>query len=118
MIHLLNTAIIPAQAGDCDIQVFTLNLDEFRNEVCGNAWESHVGHAGTAAVLSEMLGQEVPMSREPWDGSGTGIAFQLTKRLGEGQILTEEELRSLDFIIREIRITPIGSSPYEFEGQY
>lgn len=108
LIHLLNTAIIPAQAGDCDIQVYTITLAQCQEMVCGNAWQSHIGHESTARVLSQLLGESIPMSREPWDGSGIGIAFQLTQRLGEGQVLTEEEVRALPYIFREIVITPLG----------
>ena len=106
LIHLLNTAIIPACTGDCDIEVYTLDLAQVEHKVCGNAWVSHVGHEGTARVLSQLLGEDIPMSREPWDGSGIGLAFQLTQRLGEGQILSEEEVRALPYIFREIVITP------------
>jgi hypothetical protein len=108
LIHLLNTAIIPAQAGDCDVQVYSISLAQCQEMVCGNAWVSHVGHESTAKVLSQLLGEQIPTSREPWDGTGIGIAFQLTQRLGEGQILSEEELRALPYILREIVITPLG----------
>ncbi len=108
MIHLLNTAIIPAQVGSCKIRVLNISLEQAEQYVCGNAYVSHVGHEGTARVLSQLLGEEISMSREPWDGSGIGLAFQLTQRLGEGQILTEEEVRALPYIFREIIIDPMG----------
>jgi hypothetical protein len=108
MIHLLNTAIIPSQAGSCEVRVYNLDLAQVEQMVCGNAFVSHIGHEGTARVLSQLLGEEIAMSREPWDGSGIGLAFQLTQRLGEGQVLTEEEVRALPFIFREIIIDPMG----------
>jgi hypothetical protein len=108
MIHLLNTAIIPSQCGSCEVRVYNLSLEQAEQYVCGNAHISHIGHEGTARVLSQLLGEDIPMSREPWDGSGVGIAFQLTQRLGEGQILTEEEVRALPYIFREIIIDPMG----------
>jgi len=108
MIHLLNTCIIPACVGSCDVRIYDIDLAQAEHHVCGNAYVSHIGHEGTAKVLSQLLGEEIAMSREPWDGTGIGLAFQLTKRLGEGQILTEDEVRALPFVFREIIIDPMG----------
>lgn len=75
--------------------------------VCGNAYVSHIGHQATADLLSELLGEEIPMSREQWDGSGIGIAFQLMERLPEGKVLSYEEMINLPFIFRQIDISPL-----------
>ncbi len=58
---------------------------------------SAVGHEATARILSLLLGVEVPFNRMaiklvPGDQL---IVFQLGVRLQEGQILSEEEVKSL-----------------------
>jgi hypothetical protein len=107
MLHLLNTCIIPTQAGDCDVRVFTLTAEEAVRMAVDTAFTSHIGHQGTADLLTTLFGVEVPASREPWDGTGTGLVFQLQQRLPEGKILTLEEVEALPYIFREVWITPV-----------
>ena len=106
MIHLLNTCIIPVQAGNCNVQIFQLTLEEAARMAADGAVVSHIGHQGTADLLEQLLGIPVPMSREPWDGTGIGLVFQLQQRLPEGAILTREEVEALPFIFREVFIEP------------
>lgn len=72
---------------------------------------SAVGHAGTAAVLTRLLGVEVKMNRLRISvTSGDRIlAFQLLERLPEGKILSEEELTGLEYELRLIEFFPPGT---------
>lgn len=61
--------------------------------------ESAVGHASTAAIMSDLLGREVPVNRceyrqEPGD---TAIVFKLRGRPPEGKILSREELEAIGY---------------------
>jgi hypothetical protein len=73
-------------------------LDEVRNLV-GSADEvlSVVGHPGTAAVLSELLGMQVQTNRVQYTlkPSDVLVVFQLGVRLQEGQVLSKEEVQNL-----------------------
>ena len=44
-------------------QVIELTLDELREGLASNDWQSAVGHEVTAAVLSALLGCHVPFAR-------------------------------------------------------
>ena len=107
MIHLLNTCIIPACVLDCDVKIFSLAAEEAIRMAVDSPFVSHIGHQATADLLTTMFGVEVPMSREPWDGTGTGLVFQLQQRLPEGKILTLEEIEALPYVFREVWITPV-----------
>lgn len=91
MIHLLNTAIMPS---GCDgyWRVKPLSLEAARDIVADGRWTSHIGHESTAALASALLGVDVPMSREPWDGTGIGLVVQLAFRGEEGRVYTAEEM--------------------------
>lgn len=93
MIHLLNTAIIPA---GCEgrWEVAPLTLEAARNLISERRWNSHIGHESTAALASALLSVEVPMSREPWDGTGRALVVQLAFRGEEGRVYTAEEMAS------------------------
>ncbi|WP_143892686.1 YddF family protein [Tepidimonas sediminis] len=77
-----------------------LSLEEAR-KWAADGFRSAVGHASTAELLSDLLGQPVPVERisihmEPGDEA---LVVRLLQRLPEGTILTTPELRT---------------SPYEF----
>jgi hypothetical protein len=62
---------------------------------------SAIGHEATAKILSDLLGINIPCNRiavkmKPWDSA---IHFVLKTRLPEGKVLTEEELKELEFTL-------------------
>ncbi len=78
------------------IKVRPISLEEVKSLLQGG-FESAVGHESTASVLSTLLGVEVPPNRvsitlSPGDRI---IVFQLTIRLAEGQVLSQNEVLSL-----------------------
>jgi hypothetical protein len=67
----------------------------------GKEFVSAIGHEATAKVLSDLLGINIPYNRitvkmKPYDSA---IHFVLKTRLPEGKVLTEEELKELEFTL-------------------
>ena len=72
---------------------------EEAKKVLAGGFISAVGHEGTAKVLSELLGIEIPYNRQeihmkPGDRA---VVFRLLRRLPEGVVLSREELLALPF---------------------
>ncbi len=78
------------------IRVRPISLEEAKTLLQGE-FISAVGHPSTAAVISTLLGVEVPPNRVSITvGPGDKIlVFQLAVRLAEGQILSAEEVQDL-----------------------
>ncbi len=78
------------------IKVRPLTLEEVKS-LLQEGFESAVGHQGTADILTTLLGlpveaRRVAISLSPGDKL---VVFQLAVRLGEGQVLTAEEVLAL-----------------------
>ena len=89
--YLLNTPILTSY-GSFELKG-PLPLGEARR-LAGEGFISAIGHAGTAALMSELLGLEVPANRgairmKPGDEA---LVFRLLERQPEGQVLNREEL--------------------------
>ena len=101
-VYLLNTLVIPVNFDTYDeayIKMEKISVDEAKQILQNNPFISAIGHEGTAKLLSRLLGINIPVNRitvffEPGD---IGIHFFLKQRLPEGKVLTEEELKELDF---------------------
>jgi hypothetical protein len=108
-VYLLNSLVVPADFSTSRtiwVRMRQTTVEEVRDLLKNNYWESAVGHEATASLLSKILGVEVPMRRvsiyaKPGD---LLIHFALRTRLPEGRVLSEEELRQLDFefIVSEV----------------
>ncbi len=61
--------------------------------------DSAIGHATTAEVMSKILDYEVKPNRIEFFQTAEDVAliFKLKKRIGEGQILTAEEIDKIGF---------------------
>ena len=95
VIYILNAAIIPSYGK----YIFRRMEIEEARELVKQGFVSAIGHEGTARVLSEMLGTEIPVNRirvsmEPRDKA---IVFRLLQRLPEGKVLSREELEKVPF---------------------
>ena len=80
-----------------NLVVRPISLDEVKALLRNNGFESCIGHAATAELLSNLLDIEVPVNRiaiKVVSGDAV-IVFQLQIRLAEGHILTKEELIDL-----------------------
>jgi Domain of unknown function (DUF1874). len=67
---------------------------------------SAVGHESTARVLSTLLDYNIPMNRIPiqLETNDILLVFQLMQRLPEGAVLTEDELRLLQYKLYKVTV--------------
>jgi hypothetical protein len=99
--YLLNTLITPVdfdKFSEVKIKLRRVTVEEAR-EILSGGFISAVGHEGTAKLLSQLLGINIQAERrtifmKPGDRA---IHFFLKTRLPEGVVLSEDELRKLDF---------------------
>lgn len=102
MLYVFNTAIVPvdwSRYNAVTVLLRRLTLPEARELVRAGQFISAVGHEATAQVLSQLLQINIPNSRvavymQPGD---EGVHFVLRTRLPEGKVLSEEELKQLDY---------------------
>jgi hypothetical protein len=108
-VYLLNSLIIPVDFSKTPavwVRMKKASIDEVRQLLSVSEFVSAIGHESTAQLLSTVLGIPIPFNRIsvkaiPGD---TLIHFALQTRLPEGRVLSEEELRQLDFyfVVSEI----------------
>ncbi len=69
--------------------------DVFR--ILNDGFTSAVGHEATAKIITTQLGVNVPVNRVSirLNQGDTLIVYQLLKRLEEGKILSEDEMRQM-----------------------
>jgi len=101
-IYLLNSLVIPINFDKYDRAIVGLkrvSIDEVKFLLTHHPFVSAIGHQGTAQLLSQLLGIEIPVNRitvQLEDGDMV-IAFFLKQRLPEGAVLSKEELQKLDY---------------------
>ena len=79
------------------VKVQEITPESARLLMYSEEWESVIGHEGTARVLSEILATEIRANRKAVklaEGDGL-IVFQLLRRLPEGKVLNEDEVREI-----------------------
>ena len=79
------------------VKVRPVSLEEVKSLLREGEYVSAVGHPSTAAVMSTLLGVEVPPNRVSitLQAGDTLVVFQLGVRLEEGKILSSEEVQDL-----------------------
>jgi hypothetical protein len=87
------------ERGKYTVLLRKIDLSQVKEILSEVSFTSAVGHEATAKVLSELLGMYIPHNRitvklKPGDMC---IHFALKTRLPEGKVLTEEELKQLDY---------------------
>jgi hypothetical protein len=90
------------------IYVKEITLDEVKNILNENDFVSAIGHQSTSQVLSQILGINIEMNRIQikLQENDEIIIFQLQTRLEEGKVLSEDELKQLQYkfyLIKMIR---------------
>jgi len=103
-LYIFNTLIAPVNFDEYPLITITfrkVSIEEAKKVVSASQSQfvSAIGHEGTAKLLSRLLGVQIPTNRitvfmEPGD---IGLHFFLKQRLPEGKILTEDEVKKLDY---------------------
>lgn len=100
MITILNTSILTRYG---TYTYAPLTLTEAQN-IAGSEYESQslesaVGHASTAAALTDLLGVPVPANRIDYaqEVGDQALVFKLRVRLEEGRVLSREEIEALPY---------------------
>jgi len=94
--NAFSLSMLPTSLTEGVIKFRRLNLDEVR-ELLKGEFISAIGHESTAKLLSDLLQIQVPVNRiqiSLQEGDEV-IVVQLLIRLGEGQVLSLEEIKKL-----------------------
>jgi hypothetical protein len=97
-IVLLNAVSMTMIPNGGNISAEPISVEEVRKLVkSGVQIESYIGHAGTAQLVSQLLGIEVPTNRAMFVAKepSEAIIVSITERLPEGKVLSREELEQL-----------------------
>ncbi len=102
MKYIMNSPVLTAW-GRFEFAPITV---EAAREWAADDVNSAVGHAGTAALLSEILGREIPVNRVSikMESGDEALVLRVLQRLPEGTVLSSEELRMVPFEIGLLRM--------------
>ena len=95
----LNTTIL---TGDGDYRLETIPLDNVKRELAAHPEIprlSAIGHASTAEILTELLGEPICVNRIEYAQTVYDITFclKLKSRIPEGTIVTREEIEKIGY---------------------
>jgi hypothetical protein len=101
MLYVFNTLITPVNFDkytSATVKLTKISVEEAK-QLLSSQFTSAIGHEATAKVLSQLLSIPIPVNRvSVWMQEGDiGIHFFLKTRLPEGRVLSEQELRQLQF---------------------
>jgi hypothetical protein len=97
---VLNTSVLTS---DGSYSMRTVTLDEARRIVAdAAAIDSAVGHDATAAVLTALLGREIPVNRQQFihRPGQRALVLKLNGRPPEGVVLDQAGMEALGFTLR------------------
>jgi hypothetical protein len=101
-IYVLNTLVTPINFDKCTsatVRLQKITVEEAKELLSKNQFVSAIGHEATAKVLSQLLSIPIPTNRISvyMEKGDVGLHFFLKTRLPEGKVLSEEELKLLQF---------------------
>jgi hypothetical protein len=107
-IYVFNTLITPIdfdQTKFVAVKYYKINVLEAK-ELLSKGFVSAIGHEATAQLLSKLLGIPIPSNRITifMKENDIGLHFFLKERLPEGKVLTEEELKTLQYWLVKSKI--------------
>jgi hypothetical protein len=95
-VTLLNTSILTSFG---DYQYKEITLEHAMEFVNAGFYQSAIGHASTAQIMTELLGVPVEMNRMLYSQQvgEAAIVFKLNGRAPEGVILSREEIEKIGY---------------------
>jgi len=87
------------ESEEATISIKVVDVETVKQIIANEEVESVIGHESTAKILSQLLGTEVKAERKEvkLKKGDKVVVFQLLQRLQEGAVLSEEELKQLQF---------------------
>jgi len=111
MVYILNTLVVPInfdEVQEAKVKVKRISVKETKKLLEEEKFISAVGHEATARFLSQLLGIKIEANRKtifmkPGDKA---IHLFLKERLPEGKILSEEEIKNVEYwlVLSEIEV--------------
>jgi len=101
-IYVLNTLITPidfSKTNEAVVKLQKISIEEAKQLLQNNHFISAIGHESTAKLLSQLLNIDISMNRTViyFEKGDIGLHFFLKTRIPEGKVLSESELKQLDF---------------------
>jgi len=99
LLNAVSLSMIPEEWTETTLRVRKTSLEEVRTLLTTHEFESAVGHQSTADFLTALLGVQIKAERRQvtFQPDTLYVVFQLIGRLPEGRVLTEEELRAVNY---------------------
>ena len=115
---LLNTSIITAPG---IYEMDQISLSEARRMITEygvDGLDSAIGHVSTAAVMSTLLGVDIPVNRQEFKQAEhqSALVFKLNGRPPEGAILTAEEIEAIGYSFYELHRHPNSAAAAIWHG--
>jgi len=95
-VYISNAFSLSMLAPPATVKVVEASIEDVKNILSSN-FISAIGHEATAKIITTQLGVNVPVNRVSirLNQGDTLIVYQLLKRLEEGKILSEDEMRQM-----------------------
>jgi hypothetical protein len=100
LLNAVSLSMIPEEWTETTLRVRKTSLEEVRTLLTTHEFESAVGHQSTADFLAALLGVQIKAERRQvtFQPDTLYVVFQIVAgRLPEGRVLTEEELRAINY---------------------
>lgn len=95
-VTILNTSIVTSYGS---FEYKPITLDQARDVVSTQGFDSAIGHASTAEIVSSLLGIQCPVNRVQYaqEEGDRALVFKLNGRAPEGVILSRKEIEAIGY---------------------